>query len=189
MPRTKKTRRKNSGQLKVGRGSCLGPKCPSGSRQLGRLNWSASTKRARIIVGAKPGALECWRSRRHATRCTALPRGGVSSSAFDSFLLDARSRQVGPQNVGLTRYRTQGMYQGKEEGSFVYDVIDDGSDKQAFQRHMKSLAEGLSEKFCQDEVLVEYVAADGSTTTRSYTANSCKIGGGSPSRPQRRARK
>jgi hypothetical protein len=148
---------------------------------LNRLLWSADTHRAKVIIGARPGANQCWRSRRHAERCTDLG-SSVSGKLIQEHLTELRAKQVGAANVSLTKYSTRGYYKGGEEPSYVFDIIDDTSSGTKFKKHMRQLAEGLSKAFCQDEVLVEYVAADGATSTKSYLANACKTPGGAGSK-------
>jgi hypothetical protein len=98
----------------------------------------------------------------------------IRAAAIKELLVEMRAQQVGQGNVNLTRYRTRGFFEGGEEPSYVYDVIDDSSSGTKFKKHMRQLAEGLSKAFCQDSVLVEYVDPDGATTTKGYVANTCK---------------
>jgi hypothetical protein len=109
------------------------------------------TVSARIIVGLNRGN----EVPNKTGRCASAP-ANVTPETVDAYLLEARALQVTKANVGVTRLYGKGWYRGEPEPAVAYDITytgDEASPKD-FQANMNRLAEGIGERFCQDEVFI-----------------------------------
>lgn len=93
------------------------------------------------------------------TRCDRLFKGRqVPLKAMDETFIELRKQQVGTGNVGATRQKGAGWYQGQPEQSASYQVVFIPTPKEKtyrkFTKNMYKLAEKMANRLCQDSVIV-----------------------------------
>lgn len=126
---------------------------PQSASHLGKVEEYGEAQTIRIVVGQNKGE----ESRNTAGRCAIIPEK-FSAEDIDRRFVGLRNLQVGKKNVGATRVRGEGWYEGEPEHSVAYEIAYIPNPKEPtfaeFQENINELALELAEMFCQDSVLI-----------------------------------
>lgn len=127
--------------------------------RLGKVVDYGPARGATLIVGMNKGKKAVNRM----GKCKLAPATFIQQYADDT-LIALRAAQVGEENVGATRVRGKGWYQGKPEKSATYQLVFIPNAREKtyaqFKKSVERLAERMGEMMCQDEVLVVHDDSD-----------------------------
>ena len=149
-----------------GRGRTLG--------RIGDVDPYGPSRKATFYVGLERGKEPQNRS----PRCERV-RSPIAPQTADDVFLELRQRQVGMENVGGTRRKGRGWYQGSSEDSLSYEVVFIPNNREknyrTFLKNMRRLAEGMAHGLCQDSVILVADNGDKRTVEGAYcpTPRSC----------------
>jgi hypothetical protein len=122
-------------------------------RGIGKVVEYGTARTVALVVGQNKGK----QPRNRRGRCARKPNT-VPLRTIDELFLKLRGKQIGAENVGVTRQQGRGWYEGESEKSATYEVAFIPNDKEKtykqFKRNMNKLAEKLGEKICQDSILI-----------------------------------
>jgi hypothetical protein len=125
----------------------------STKRPLGKIEEYGPAQQVTLIVGQDKGK----QPKNRTASCARKPEK-FSPAAIDDEFLKLRGLQVGREQIGATRTKGRGFFQGRPENSVAYEVAfiptADEPDFSVFRRNMDRLAELIAERFCQDSVLI-----------------------------------
>lgn len=126
----------------------------AGGERLGTIDPYGRSRSATLYIGRKRG-----KNRQNQTaRCKRLIKRELPIRTVDQIFIDLRCSQVGRENVGATRHTGAGWYQGQPESSLSYEVVFIPSAREksyrAFTKNIKKLAEKMSNRLCQDSIII-----------------------------------
>lgn len=129
---------------------------PRATRRFGDVESYGRSRTATLYVGRKRGL----NKQNRTARCKRAYAGRkqIPIKAVDEAFIDIRAKQVGRENVGATRRKGAGWYQGQPEDALSYEVVFIPSAKEKdykkFTKNMYKMGEKLANRLCQDSVIV-----------------------------------
>ena len=123
------------------------------ARGVGKVVEFGTARTVALVIGQNKGK----EPRNQRGRC-ARKTASIPVATIDEAFLKLRAKQIGAENVGVTRQQGRGWFAGDSEKSATYEVAFIPNDREKtfkkFKKNMDRLAEQIGKQFCQDSILI-----------------------------------